>query len=296
MLLPEGITKYKFMRLDFVDLEKFYDSLRQDLFTGFCEFKTERTNVVQLFERGRVSRTFNLEKSVPTLLPGVSLNKLRSGEVRGVTLPPEIVDIMVRILFSKLIQTLSTAYADYRTLLKTLEKDSFTGYVEFGVGTTVHYLSMENGGPRSAFYFEGQHFLKDADALERIFHDLDAEKALINLYLLQEIPFKEVFSHLSKDLLAVYSVLKGPMLSEQLWKKVAHCAHSMNISVGDREFNLEGLPRDVRKQEEIVVSLLRCEIDNFIDELGEKTTRRLYQRILEDLESPMKELFGGVMT
>jgi len=295
MFLPEGVTKYKPFGVELVNLEKLLDSLYQDWFTGYCEFTTGHKRTILLFEQGRIQRTFSLgEGEITFLSPDVALEECHtSGEVKGVLLPPEVVDMVVRLLFcGPLHQNLSTTFTDFKTLLKSLENDNFTGYVEVGMGSSVHYLSLAEGEPRSALYFTGEQLIKGAEALERIFYDIGVVRAFISVYPLEEVPLAETFLNLSKTLLRKYSELKGPIITSQFWKKLSLCAKGLDgVGVGTLEFGLEGLPKDIRRQEKILIPLLRCQIELFNDELGEDTTRSLYFRLLENVESPMKELF-----
>lgn len=297
MFLPEGAAKRNPASTEFVELEKLLDSFHQDLFTGWCEFRTRSKRIVLLFEEGGIKRAFRLEKGTPTLLlPSRALEECQiSGEVRWAKLPPEVVDMMVRLLFCEQIhQNLSSIFVDFKKLLKSLE-DGFTGYLEIGIGKGVHYLFLENGGPRSALYFSGDQLIQDAEALEKIFGDAEVLKASINIYALRKVPLKEVFLQLSKDLLFKYSELKGPVLASEFWKKLSQCAQEFDeVGMGNLEFRLDSLPTDLRKQEEILVSLLQCQIEFFNEELGKKTVENLYLKLLEDLEPPMKELFGVV--
>lgn len=300
MLLPEGVIKYKPVRIEFVNLEKFLDSLSQDLFTGYCEFKTEEKSIVLLFEEGEIQRTFCLEKMITTLFSlGEALEECKtpSGEVKGVVLPSEIVDMMVRLLFCvPLHQNLSSAFTDFRTLLKTLGDEEFTGFVEIGIEEHVHYLFLKNGGPRSALYYSGERLFKGAEALEKIFHDEEMERAFINIYPFREVPLKNVFTQLSGDLLKVYQDLKGPILTQQFWKKLSSYAEKIDgVKVENLEFSLEDLPSDLRKQEKILVSLLQYHIEILGSELGDDTVQTLYMRLLEGVDSPVKEVFGGVL-
>jgi hypothetical protein len=300
MLLPEGVIKYKPVKIEFVNLEKFLDSLSQDLFTGYCEFRTKEKSIVLLFEEGETQRTFCLEKTMTTLFSlSEALEECKSptGEVRGVVLPSEMVDMMVRLLFCvPLHQNLSSAFTDFKTLLKTLGGEEFTGFVEIGMEENVHYLSLKNGGPRSALYFSGERLFQGAEALERIFHDEEMERAFINIYPFREIPLKTVFTQLSGELLRVYQDLKGPILTQQFWKKLSSYAEEIDgVRVGNLEFSLEDLPIDLRKQEKTLVSLLRCHIDILASELGDDAVQSLYTRLLEEIESPVREVFGGVL-
>ena len=300
MFLPQGITKYGPIQTEFVNLEKFLDSMQQDVFTGFCEFRTGERSVVWLFETGRIWRTFCIEGGKTRLLsPGQALNDCQavSGEVRGVILPTEIVDVMVRLLFCEpFYQNLSTAFTDFKDLLRNLESDRVSRFIEIKIGEDVHYILLEMGGPRGALYFSGSWFTQGAEALENIFDDTETQTAFITIYEVQEVPLAETFLDLSNSLLNKYSELKGPILARKFWNKLSSCAKTFNeVGVGDLEFRLEGLPPDMRKQEEILVSLLQCQIESYKDEWGEEATRTLYLNLLEDTESPMKELFGTVM-
>lgn len=299
MFLPEGVTKYKPIGVELVNLEKLLDSLHQDRFTGYCEFTTGQKRTILLSEQGRIQRTFCLEEGEITFLsPDAALEKCHtSGEVKGVLLPPEIVDVVVRLLFcGPLHQNLSSTFTDFKTLLKSLENDNFTGYVEVGMGGSVHYLSLVEGGPRSALYFSGEQLIKGAEALERIFYDIGVVKAFISVYPLEEVSLAETFLDISKTLLRKYSELKGPIITSQFWKKLSLCAKGLDgVGVGTMEFRLEGLPKDIRRQEKILIPLLRCQIELFNHELGEDTTRNLYFRLLEKVESPMRELFKSAV-
>ncbi len=300
MFLPQGITKYGPMQTEFVNLEKFLDSMRQDGFTGFCEFRAGEKSVIWLFEAGKIQRTFCIEGGkTRLLLPDQALDDCQtvSGEVKGVILPPEIVDVLVRLLFCEPIyQNLSTAFTDFKELLRNLESDRITGFIEIKVEEDVHYILLEMGGPWVALYFSGNWFTQGAEALENIFGDTEAQTALINIYEVQKVPLAEVFLDLSHGLLNRYSELKGPMLARKFWRKLSSCAESFNeIGVGDLEFRLEGLPWDTRKQEEILVTLLQCQIESYKNEWGEEATRTLYLNLLKNTESPMKELFGIVV-
>lgn len=300
MFLPQGITKYGPIQTEFLNLEKFLDSMQQDGFTGFCEFQTGEKSVVWLLETGRIWRTFCIEgNKTRLLLPGQALDDCQtvSGEVRGVILPPEVVDVMVRLLFCEPVyQNLSTAFTDFKDLLRNLESDRVSRFIEIKVEEDVHYILLEMGGPRVALYFSGNWFTQGAEALENIFGDTETQTALITIYEVQEVPLAEAFLDLSNGLLNKYSELKGPILARKFWNKLSSCAKNFNeVGVGDLEFRLEGLPEDTRKQEEILVSLLQCQIESYKDEWGEKATRTLYLNLLEDTESPMKELFGIVV-
>ena len=300
MFLPEGVAKYKPMKIEFIDLEKFLDSLHQDQFTGFCEFKSEYWSIVILYEEGLVERTFCLEKAAPTLMTlDAALERCQSpsGEVRGIILPREVVDFITRLLFcTPAYQNLSTAFTDFKTLLKTLEGEEFTGFIEIGIQENVHYLSLENGGPRSAIYFSKGHFLKGSEALERIFREEETARASITIYPYEEIPLKETYLVLLTALLTTYRELKGPMLTQQFWKKLSSCARDFEeVTIRDLEFSLESLPRDLRKQEKILISILKCQMNLLADEIGEDTARSLYMKWLEDTKSPIKEVFGGVV-
>ncbi len=298
MFLPEGAVKYEPMKMEFVNFEKFIESLHQDLFTGYCEFKMDES-IVLLFDEGNLQRTFRLEEGTSyLLLPGEAFGECTnpSGEIRGVVLPPKVVDMMIQLLFCKPVhENLSTQFTDFRNLLRSLEGDNFSGYVEIQIRGEVHYLTLEKGGPRSAFYFSENHLVEGAEALEGIFADEEIGGATINIYPLRDVPLQEVFLKLSKGFLTTYSELKGPILTQQLWKKLSSCAEGQ-VGIDDLEFNLEDLPTDLRKQEEILVPLLQCELGFFTEELGEKTVRTLYFKLLEGVESPLKELFGGVIT
>lgn len=299
MLLPQKTSKYGAIRTEFVDLEKFLGSMSQDLFTGFCEFKTGKKTVVWLLETGKIERTFCLEEGRPRLLsPDKALGECQaaSGEVRGVVLPQEIVDVMIRLLFcSPLHENLSTQFIDFRNLLRNLEEAEFTGYMEIGIDEDVHYIYLAEGGPRAAFYLSGNQFAQSAEALENIFSSVEFEHASLTVYELQEVPLAETFLTLSKELLTTYSRLKGPILTKSLWKKLSACAEPFGeVQRGNLEFKLGDLPSDFREQEKMFVSLLECQIEVLRDDLGEEPAHNLYLTMVEDLESPMKELFGGV--
>ena len=300
MFLPQGITKYGPIQTEFVNLEKFLDSMHQDGFTGFCEFRAGEKSVIWLFETGRILRTFCIEGGKTRLLsPGQALNdcQIVSGEVRGVILPTEIVDVMVRLLFCEpFYQNLSTAFTDFKDLLRNLESDRGSRFIEIKAGEDVHYILLEMGGPRAALYSSGNWFTQGAEALENICGDTETQTALITIYEVQEVPLAEVFLDLSNGLLNKYLELKGPILARKFWDKLSSCAKTFDeVGVGDLEFRLEGLPLDMRKQEEILVSLLQCQIESYKNEWGEEATRTLYLNLLEDTESPMKELFGIVV-
>jgi hypothetical protein len=288
------------MQTEFVSLEKFLDSMSEDVFTGFCEFRAGEKSVVWLFETGRIQRIFCIEGGkTHLLLPDQALEDCQavSGEVRGVILPPEIVDILVRLLFCEpLYQNLSTAFTDFKDLLRNLESGKVTGFIEIRVEEDVHYILLDMGGPWDAIYFSGNWFARGAEALENIFGDTENETALISIYEMQKVPLAEVFVDLSNGLLKRYSELKGPMLTRKFWKKLSFCAQNLSeVGVGDLEFRLEDLPRDVRKQEEILVYLLQCQIKSYENEWGAEATRTLCLNLLENTESPMKELFGIVV-
>lgn len=300
MFLPEGVVKYKPMRLELVNVEKLLESLHQDKVTGYCEFTKGRRRVILLYERGEIQRAFRLEDGVEflLLLPSAAFEECRtSGEVKGVLLPPEIVDVVARLLFCHpLHQNLSSTFTDFKTLLKSLETDGFTGYVEVGMGRGVHYLSLVKGGPRLALYFTGERLVKGAEALERIFYDIGVVKALISVYPLEKVPLAEVFLKLSEELLTTYSELKGPILTKKFWKSISMCARNADgVGVRHLGFSLEDLPKDVRRQEKILIPLLKCQLEQFFNELGENTTRNLYFKLLEKVESPVKELFGSAI-
>lgn len=299
MFLPKGVIKYNPIRVDLVNLEKLIDSLRQDFFTGYCQF-TGDASIIFLVDKGEIQRAFCLEADeirILSLDSALTECESPSMEFKGVSLPAAVVDIMVRLLFCKpLYQNLSTTFTDLKTFLKSLEKDTFSGFVEIKMGGNVHYLYLEDGGPRAALYAAGGYLIKGADALERIFYDVGVIKALINVYTLEKIPLAQGFAALSKALLTKYEGLKGPMLTKKFWKTLSRCANPMEeVEVKDMEFGLENLPRDVRKQEKILCSLLKCQLEQFSRELGEKTTRNLYLKLVNSMESPAKEIFGGVI-
>ncbi len=301
MYLPEGAAKYSPIMTQFVNVEKFLDSLYEDAFTGYCEFKIKGESTLLLYEKGKIQRVFRLENGMTTLLMQNAARaecETASETVRSVMLPSEIVDMMIRLLFCKpLHQDLSTKFIDPKNLLRNLEGERFTGYIEIGMEKDVHYLSLENGGPRSALYLSGNHLFRGAEAFTRIFDTMEMERALLNIYSLQEVPFAEVFLKISEDLLTAYKELKGPILTQQFWKKLSLYAENFGeIGMEDLEFHLEGLPKDLRRQEEILVSLLHCQVELLTDELGEKATQTLYYRSLEGVESPVREIFGGVIS
>jgi hypothetical protein len=300
MFLPEGSSQHTFVSTDLVNLEKLVDSFHQDLFTGWCEFRTEDTRTVLVLEYGRVQKAFRLgESTTALLLPDAALEECQSasGEVKWAMLPPEVVDMMIRLLFCELIrQDSNITFIDFKTLLRSLEEDSFTGHLEIKIKDDVHYISLNKGGPRAALYFSEKQLFEYARALERIFSDAESVNPSINMYVPKHVPMGTVFLKLSKDLLASYSDLKGSVLTLEFWKKLSSCAQDIpEIGVGELEFRLEPLPADIRRQEEIFVSLLQCQITLFEAELGEKTTQSLYLKLLEELDSPMKELFGIVV-
>ncbi len=299
MFLPKGVIKYNPIRVELVNLEKLVDSLHQDFFTGYCQF-TGNTNIVLLVDKGEILRAFCLEAGEPRILlldSAFNVCKSPSMEFKGVSLPSAVVDIMARLLFCKpLHQNLSTSFTDLKTFLKTLEKNTFSGFVEIKMGGNVHYLFLEDGGPRAALYAAEGHLMKSSDALERIFYDVSVIKAFINVHTLEKISLAQGFLTLSKALLTRYEGLKGPMLTKKFWKTLSLCANPMEeVTVKDMEFGLENLPEDIRKQEKILCSLLKCQLEQFSRELGEKATRDLYLTLVNTVESPAKEVFGGVI-
>lgn len=299
MFLPKGVIKYNPIRVELVNLEKLVHSLLQDFFTGYCHF-TGDTNIVLLVDKGEIERAFCLEAGEPRILSldaALHVCKSPSMEFKGVSLPSAVVDIMVRLLFCKpLHQNLSTTFTDLKTFLKSLENNVFSGFVEIKMGGNVHYLFMEDGGPRAALYAAEGHLIKGSKALERIFYDVSVIKASINVHTLEHIPLAQGFNTLSKALLTKYEKLKGPKLTKKLWKTLSLCANQINeVDVKDMEFGLENLPGDIRKQEKILCSLLKCQLEQFSRELGEKTTRDLYITLVNTVESPAKEVFGGII-
>jgi hypothetical protein len=297
MFLPGGNTKEKPMRMEHSNIEKLLDSIKKDYFTGYCEFKTKNYSIVLLLEKGEIQRYFRLEEDSATILP-VSAARAECKtmcEVKEVALPPEIVNMMVHLLFFKPLHQNLSSLADFKMLLKTLEADNFTGYIEMKARDDVHYLHLVKGGPRSALYLSGMCLHKADSALIRIF-DMNMAKALINIYSLEKVPFKETFSNVSKTLLLACAELKGPKITRQLWERLSFCAQNVDhVSAGDLEFYLEDLPNDPLKQEKILVSLLKCQIKQFSDEIGEKPVRTLYHTLLKNMKYPVKEILTDLL-
>jgi hypothetical protein len=298
MFLPEGTIRYKPINIELVNVDKLVLSLEQDIFTGFLEFDTGDSQVVILFERGEILRSFKAESGNPALQSvGDVLKELHSGEVRGVVLPPEVVEMMARLLLcTPLHYNLSSSFTDFKTLLKNLEANQFTGFVEVETEGGVHYITMERGGPRSALYFSSGDLVKGAAALERIFYDMGRTQASISVYPPAALPLTDAFLTVSQGLLSAYTHLKGTILTQKLWKRLSSCAKEFKgVDVGNLEFRLEELPEDPWEREKILKTLMKCEIALFNNELGEEATYSLYCRLLEDVKSPMKEIFGGIL-
>jgi hypothetical protein len=297
MFLPEGTTRYKPINIELVNVDKLVLSLEQDRFTGFLEFDTGDSQVVILFERGEILRSFKAEDGTPALQSVDVLKELYSGEVRGVVLPPEVVEMMARLLLcTPLHYNLSSSFTDFKTLLRNLETNQFSGFVEVETEGGVHYVVMERGGPRSALYFSSGQLIKGAGALERIFYDMGRTQASISVYPPAALPLTGAFLSISQGLLSAYMHLKGTILTQKLWKRLSACVKEVKgVSVGNLEFNLEELPEDLWEIEKILKTLMKCEIALFNSELGEEATRNLYCRLLEDVKSPMKEIFGGIL-
>jgi hypothetical protein len=297
MFLPEGTTRYKPINIELVNVDKLVLSLEQDRFTGFLEFDTGDSQVVILFEKGEVLRSFKVEDGTPALQSVDVLKELYSGEVRGVVLPPEVVEMMARLLLcTPLHYNLSSSFTDFKTLLRNLETNQFSGFVEVETEGGVHYVTMERGGPRSALYFSSGQLVKGAPALERIFYDMGRTQASISVYPPAALPLTGAFLTISQGLLSAYTHLKGTILTQRLWKRLSICAKEVTgVGVGNFEFRLEELPEDLWEKEKILKTLMKCEIALFDDELGEEATRSLYCRLLEDVKSPMKEIFGGIL-
>lgn len=298
MFLPEGTTRYKPINIELVNMDKLMLSLEQDMFTGFLDFDTGDNQVVILFERGEILRSFSMGDGIP-VLQSVNdiLRDLYSGEVRGVLLPPEIVEMMACLLLCTPVHhNLSSYFTDFRTLLKSLEAQQFSGFVELETEGGVHYITMERGGPRSALHFSSGLLMKGAPALERIFYDVGRMQASISVYPPATLPLIEAFSTISLGLLSAYMDLKGKILTQKLWKRLSTCAKNVEgVSVGTLEFRLEELPRDLWEREKILKTLMKCEITLFKSELGEEAAQALYRRLLEDVKSPIKEIFGGIL-
>lgn len=297
MFLPEGTTRYKPINIELVNVDKLVLSLEQDRFTGFLEFDTGDSQVVILFERGEVLRSFKVEDGTPALQSADVLKELHSGEVRGVVLPPEVVEMMARLLLcTPLHYNLSSSFTDFKTLLKNLEANQFTGFVEVETEGGVHYIAIEQGGPRSALYFSSGQLVKGAPALERIFYDMGRTQASISVYPPAALPLTGAFLTISQGLLSAYTHLKGTILTQKLWKKLSACVREVKgVGVGNLEFRLEELPEDLWEREKILKTLMKCEIALFNNELGDEATHSLYCRLLEDVKSPMKEIFGGIL-
>ncbi|MBU7039542.1 MAG: hypothetical protein HXS45_01955, partial [Theionarchaea archaeon] len=296
--LPEGTTRYKPINIELVNMDKLMLSLEQDMFTGFLDFDTGDNQVVILFERGEILRSFSMGDGIP-VLQSVNdiLRDLYSGEVRGVLLPPEIVEMMACLLLCTPVHhNLSSYFTDFRTLLKSLEAQQFSGFVELETEGGVHYITMERGGPRSALHFSSGLLMKGAPALERIFYDVGRMQASISVYPPATLPLIEAFSTISLGLLSAYMDLKGKILTQKLWKRLSACAKNVEgVSAGTLEFRLEELPRDLWEREKILKTLMKCEITLFKSELGEEAAQALYRRLLEDVKSPIKEIFGGIL-
>lgn len=297
MFLPEGTTRYKPINIELVNVDKLVLSLEQDRFTGFLEFDTGDSQVVILFERGEVLRSFKVEDGNPALQSADVLKELHSGEVRGVVLPPEVVEMMARLLLcTPLHYNLSSSFTDFKTLLKNLEANQFTGFVEVETEGGVHYIAIEQGGPRSALYFSSGQLVKGAPALERIFYDMGRTQASISVYPPAALPLTGAFLTISQGLLSAYTHLKGTILTQKLWKRLQVCVREVKgVGVGNLEFRLEELPEDLWEREKVLKTLMKCEIALFNNELGEEATYSLYCRLLEDVKSPMKEIFGGIL-
>ncbi|MBU7022612.1 MAG: hypothetical protein HXS40_00470 [Theionarchaea archaeon] len=297
MFLPEGTTRYKPINIELVNVDKLVLSLEQDRFTGFLEFDTGDSLFVILFETGEILRFFKMEDGTPALQSVDVLKELHSGEVRGVVLPLEVVEMMARLLLcTPLHYNLSSSFTDFKTLLRNLETNQFSGFVEVETEGGVHYVVMERGGPRSALYFLSGQLIKGAAALERIFHDMGRTQASISVYPPAALPLTDAFLSISQGLLSAYTHLKGTILTRKLWKRLKLCVKEVKgVSVGNLEFNLEELPEELWEREKILKSLMKCEIALFNSELGEEATRNLYCRLLEDVKSPMKEIFGGIL-
>ncbi|MGC1122846.1 MAG: hypothetical protein WBA22_17335 [Candidatus Methanofastidiosia archaeon] len=298
MFLPEGTTRYKPINIELVNVDKLVLSLEQDMFTGFLEFDTGDSQVVILFEKGEILRSFSMEDGTPALQSvGDIFRELHSGEMRGVVLPPEIVEMMARLLLcTPLHYNLSSSFTDFKTLLKSLEAKQFSGFVELETEGGVHYIAMERGGPRSALYFSSGQLVKGAPALESIFYDMGRIQASISVYPPAELSLTDAFLTISQGLLSAYTDLKGKILTQKLWKKLSLCVKEVKgVDVGNLEFRLEELPEDLWEREKILKTLMKCEIALFNNELGEEATHSLYHRLLEEVKSPMKEIFGGIL-
>ncbi|MBU7013238.1 MAG: hypothetical protein HXS52_08715 [Theionarchaea archaeon] len=298
MFLPEGTTRYKPINIELVNVDKLLLSLEQDRFTGFLEFDTGDTRAVILFEKGEILRSFSMHDGSPGLHHADDiLKELHSGEVRGVMLPPEIVEMIARLLLcTPLHHNLSSSFTDFRTLLKSLEAEKFSGFVELETESGAYYITMEDGGPRTALHFSSGNLVRGAGALERIFNDMSQMQASISVYPLASLPLTDAFVMLSQGLLSAYTDLKGTMLTQKMWKRLSSCVKKVKgVEVGHLEFRLEELPRDPWEREKILKTLMKCELTLFKRELGEEATHSLYRRLLGEMNSPMKEIFGGIL-
>ncbi|MGD2250505.1 MAG: hypothetical protein PVF58_19075 [Candidatus Methanofastidiosia archaeon] len=299
MFLPPGVSKYESIQVNLIDLDKFLDTLHQDFFTGYCKFTTDSHGIVLLFERGTPQRAFQCgDKNILLPVSTACEKCTASEEVKAVVLPSVLVNMMCRLLFCvPRYQNLSTAFTDFKTLLVTLEDEKFTGYIEINIGKSVHYLSLEKGGPRAAYYVHSpkNELITGADALEALFNNIK-RGAHINVYPLEGVSLAAPFLHISKRLFSAYSELKGPILTKKFWEKLSQCTRgTAYVNVGNGEFILENFPTDPRVQEKILVPIMQCQIKLYSDELGAKKVKELYVNLVEKLKSPLKEVFGGVL-
>jgi hypothetical protein len=299
MFLPPGVSKYESIQVDLIDLDKFLHTLHQDFFTGYCEFTTGTHGIVLLFERGDPQRAFQCgDKNILLPVSTACQKCTTSEEVQAVVLPSVLVNMMCRLLFcTPRYQNLSTAFTDFKTLLVTLEDEKFTGYIEINIGRSVHYLSLEKGGPRAAYYLHSSknELITGAEALEALFSNIK-RGAFINVYPLEGMSLAEPFLYISKKLFSAYSELKGPILTKKFWEKLSQCTKgTVYVNMGNGEFILENFPIDPRVQEKILVPILQCQIRLYSDELGAKKVEKLFVKVVKGLESPLKEVFGGVL-
>lgn len=297
MFLPSGSSKYDPIGIDLIDLDKFLQTLNEDLFTGYCTFKTKKCDIILLFERGELQRAFYPCNGSTLLSGSVVIQKCITAQtVETVGLSPAQVNMMCRLLFCvPRYQNVSTEFTDFKTFLVALEDEKFTGYIEINIDGSIHYLSLKKGGPRAAHYYSGNELISGAEALESIFSNI-RRGATINVYPLKGLSLADPFRDISHKLFSVYSELKGPILTKKFWKNLSRCTRDTPyVTVGNGEFILENFPADPRVQEKILIPILQCEIGLYSAELGKKQVKKVYTHMVERLDSPLKEIFGGIL-
>ncbi len=219
MFLPRFKVYHENLNTYYLDIPKLVTFLKNDLFNGYIQIKTEGREFLVFFEMGEILKCLNVTDNHIEEIPYKEIiEQLHYNEYLNLYfLPEETTFFWANIAHATLLYpNLSSEFTDPIRLLNKLKKESLTGFVEIVMPPEKGYIYLQEGNVigTSSSWNEWE-FKPEDNEIPVIITKI--EKAIFNVYKVER-KVEAALNDLFQEVLDFFSVYMS-ILEENIGKK-----------------------------------------------------------------------------